>query len=113
MGWFKKAWKGVTSVGSLVVSPIGYASKVGYDVADQVGASLGMHTPSVKKANKASDAANANAAAAERQAEYEEQAAKGLERMRLRRKRGFGSTVLTGGPETLGAPGSGSALLGQ
>jgi hypothetical protein len=65
-----------------------------------------------KKTNEAQAAADARI----RQAEYEEQAAKGAARSRALRRRGFSSTVLTGGPSALGGTSladSGKTLLGN
>lgn len=64
-----------------------------------------------KKINEAQAAADAKV----RQAEYEEQVAMGTERSKAKRRRGFQSTVLTGGPSTLGGgfADSGKTLLGD
>lgn len=51
-----------------------------------------------KKESDATNQAAANAQAAIRQAEYEEQAAKGRTRTRERRRHGVQSTLITGGP---------------
>jgi hypothetical protein len=70
----------------------------------------------VKTANdRATANANASADAKIRQAEYEEQAAMGAQRTRAKRRRGFSSTILTGGPTTLdgGSAYSGKTLLGE
>jgi len=69
----------------------------------------------VQKANdKATADARAAADAKIRQAEYEEQAAMGTARSRNARRRGFSSTVIAGGPTTLGGgfADSGKTLLG-
>jgi len=116
MGWFKKVTSAVKKVANYTPFT-GFGAFSSEGPASQLGAMAGLHTRTVTAANKASDAAQANAAAKAdadaRQAEYEEQAAKGLERMRLRRRRGFSSTILTGGPASLGGSDYGKSLLGQ
>ncbi len=57
--------------------------------------------------------AQRDAQAAINQAEYEEQAAKGVERFRNRRRRGAQSTLLTGGLDSLGVSDKGNTLLGD
>ncbi len=86
----------------------------------RVGAQAGIHTADVTAANKDRDQAERDARAAAdariAQTEYEEQAAKGLSRAKARRRRGFQSTMLTGGPTTLGGAtlaDSGKTLLGS
>lgn len=72
-------------------------------------------TKQIKKEQEAVSGAKAAADAKIRQAEYEEQAAMGTARSRAARRRGFQSTVLTGGQDSLGAgtyADSGKTLLG-
>lgn len=78
---------------------------------------VGEKTSAQKRA-EAMAAANARAAsdAKIRQAEYERQAAMGRARAKAARRRGFASTILTGGgPNTLGGvyADSGKTLLGS
>jgi hypothetical protein len=63
---------------------------------------------------QAKDRARAQADAAIRQAEYEEQAGMGAERTRAKRRRGYQSTILTGPGQTTGAAATGGkTLLGE
>jgi hypothetical protein len=76
----------------------------------------GEPTTGQKKEQQEADAgAQAAADARIRQAEYEEQAAKGAARSKLAKRRGFSSTVLTGGQASLGGgyTDSGKTLLGN
>jgi len=105
---------------------MGLLSKVGdflEDTADWVsdlGQSIykplaGEKTDKQKKDEAgAKSRAKAQAEAAIRQAEYEEQAGMGAERTRAKRRRGFQSTILTGPGETTGAASTGGkTLLGE
>lgn len=104
MSWFSKSIK---SARRHIVGPIKKASDLGYNL-------VGATSPGQRQqATDLSNEAAAQALADEKQAEYEEQAAKGLERFRMRRRKGFSSTVLTGGPTSLGGPDYGKSLLGE
>ena len=107
-----KAYKGAVDVGRYAFTPI-TATKGAYDALNKGGAYAGLNTPEMVEMKKSRTAAEASAQAAVRQAEYEEQAARGTERNRARRRRGFQSTILTGGSKSLGASGTGKTLLGD
>src|SRR4030065_210728 len=95
LGGFKKGVSFLSDVGEGIYKPL-----------------AGEKTTSEKKkAGEAESAARAAADAKIRQAEYEEQAAAGAERAKAKRRRGFSSTILTGGRETLrtGPPAAGAA----
>ncbi|OGQ00025.1 MAG: hypothetical protein A2Z40_03155 [Deltaproteobacteria bacterium RBG_19FT_COMBO_60_16] len=98
-GGFKKGVSFLSDVGEGIYKPL---------VGEQT-------TREKKKASEAESAARAAADAKIRQAEYEEQAAAGAERAKAKRRRGFSSTILTGGRETLGTglSDSGKTLLGN
>jgi hypothetical protein len=137
MGWnpFKDSWGGVGkalkstfgssgnkfSLGNIIsgggYNLIGSNFKHGGSVIPEqmFGPRFGFKTQGLKgEEQAAANRAQAGADAAVRQTEYEEQAAAGAERTKAKRRRGFQSTILTGGPTELGSSGSsGKTLLGD
>lgn len=87
-----------------------------YEFVEGMGAWLmGEESATEKREKKEAEIKGQAAADARvRQAEYEKQAAMGTERTKSKRRRGFQSTVLTGGQPTLGGgyADSGKTLLG-
>jgi len=109
MGWLKKAFKksskiaGYTPFTGFGAVNEAFSNSGGGTPAGSVASTFGYQTPAFKGVEeKANAKSEADAAAAQRQAEFEASARAGLERLALRRRRGFAASMIVDPGSSMG-----------